>query len=133
MELTASLFEQVLRTLRSDANTREQRRHPRVGLRARTSIYHASTIEPIIGWVRDLSLQGIGLSLPAPLEVGSRFELRMVAHGGELLRIQYVVVRSRSLGTVYSVGGKLERVDAPPGVAPFLPPPTRQKPVAMVT
>ena len=114
MELTACLFEQVIRTLRADVNGREQRRFPRVGLRAKTTIYPdrigLTELEPIQVWVKDLSLQGIGITGSLSLPVGAAFEIRLTVRSGNVMRVRYTVVRVRSLGTVFSMGAELIEV-----------------------
>lgn len=125
MDFTAALYEQILETLRSDSDRREQRAAPRVGLRARVTVYPAPTggivPEPLQAWIKDLSIGGIGLVMSVPLEPGSTFELRLASKGNGLLRLTYVAVRSKSLGTVYSIGGALATVDGPKGLALFAP------------
>ncbi|QOV92183.1 PilZ domain-containing protein [Humisphaera borealis] len=133
MELTACLFEQVIRTLRADVGGREQRRFPRVGLRAKATIYPdrigLTYLEPREVWVKDLSLQGIGLTSSASLPVGIVFEIRLAVRSGSLMRIRYTVIRTRSLGTVFSIGAELlELIDAVE--LPPLPGGGRAKPLA---
>ncbi len=113
MELTAGLFEQVLRTLRADATLREQRQHPRVGLRVRAEVHpliSPAPPEPLQVWVRDLSLQGIGLIASVPLPVGLTFELRLKDRDSAALVVRFRVLRCRQQGAVHTVGALLTEV-----------------------
>src|SRR4051812_13837757 len=96
MYLTASTFEQISGSLRSDASAaRDQRHQPRVGLRARAKIVPMVLDDkgaaPIDVWVRDLSAGGIGLTCTKGLPRGSLFTLRLMHPDGTFAEVKYKV------------------------------------------
>src|SRR5438034_7867926 len=65
MQLTAELYQQIVKALRSDKRTiQDRRRYPRVGLRARINIIPLDSrrkpMEAQCVWVRDVSAGGFG-------------------------------------------------------------------------
>ena len=71
MQLSAELYSQIIKDLTSDGVGefgRQQRREPRVGVRARAHILPSlSATTPVAVRVRDLSVGGMGLLLPRDL------------------------------------------------------------------
>ena len=82
MLLTAEMYEQIVRSLRSDVRTvQDRRKNPRVGLRARINIVpldeNRHPAEPTCVWVRDVSAGGFGLVVREMLDSGQLLIVRL--------------------------------------------------------
>jgi hypothetical protein len=76
MRLTADVFSELVRSLRSNPPTGvEQRKAPRVGVRARVQVVLPGRPEKIEVWVRDIGAGGIGILCPVPLAEGAVLSL----------------------------------------------------------
>src|SRR2546430_16447175 len=85
MQLSAELYSQIIKDLTSDGLGefgRQQRREPRVGVRARAHILPsvAATV-PVPVCVRDISVGGMGLLLPREMAAGRLF-IGLLPRGG---------------------------------------------------
>ena len=131
MHLSAVTYQQVIRSLRSDsASGRDQRGEPRVGLRARARIIPQVVddkgSQPLEVGVRDLSVNGIGLTSARPLPKGSLFLLRLAQPDNTWLEVAYrIAYTNTTSGGLYVIGAvrqtplpKHERVAARSRVGP---------------
>ena len=123
MQITAKYLNDVLRSLRSTQSIEvEKRRTPRVGMRVKVDIWHA-THGMMTAWMRDLSVGGANFAVPVEMKVGDELHLLLApaapavsapangAQGHE--KIAGKVRHCRKLATnVYAVGVKF---DKPPG------------------
>jgi len=92
MQLSAGMYQEILRSLRSDAQREQERRkYPRVGLRAKVTLISidpdgcAGT--PHTVWVRDISDGGIGLVVTRPMKRGELFVVVLVPDGQQRICI----------------------------------------------
>ena len=113
--MSAELFEQIVKALRSDAVTdRDKRCGPRVGLRVQVDIF----LEPGTGrpvermGCRNLSVGGIGLLHSREVRVGTEFVARLRASGVvHTVHISCVVLHcERAAQDLYSIGARVVRV-----------------------
>ena len=112
MLLSADMYEQIARTLRSDASkSGERRQHPRVGMRAKITIIplgpsgqpgKADTI-----WLRDISDGGIGLIAGRAMKRGSLFVVQFSNHNNEARSLLCQVIQCR--GAEFIVGARIIR------------------------
>jgi hypothetical protein len=138
MQLNADSFLQIvqsLRSYRSSNGMREQRKHPRVGVRGRGTIMVTSKGGPrvVAVNVRDLSAAGIGLLLPeAALSRDEEF-LLLLPQGSQHARraMLCTVKRFHQLAeSLYSIGAVFlrevppEQIPAIGGQKPAAPPPS---------
>jgi len=118
MELSAEVFRDIIKVLRSDTRgDRDKRREPRVGLRSKVTVIHSKLdggtgAEPPAGaWVRDLSPGGIGLLYPRHLPKGSIFLVRLPRHSGTPILARYTVAHCKALGDhLHSIGARFDRM-----------------------
>ena len=121
MRLSAEQFETILASLRSyDQGNRtvEKRRAPRVGLRmtammVRCGRRSADGTAPVASEVniRNISAEGIGLTLAEPIGQGEYVILGFRRSTGELLSILYKIAHCQRLSErTYAVGGRFDRV-----------------------
>src|SRR5688500_19461750 len=86
MQLAAELYSQIIKDLTSDGLGefgRQQRREPRVGVRAKAYILPSlSATTPIPVRVRDVSVGGMGLLLPREIGADRLFLLLLPKVGG---------------------------------------------------
>ena len=117
MQLSAELYSQIIRDLISDGlgeYGRQQRREPRVGVRARAHILPSlSATTPVPVRVRDLSVGGMGLLLPEELGPDKMFLILLPKGGGSApMRLASTVAHSQSIGDdLYAVGARFARWD----------------------
>lgn len=115
MQLTADLYREILRSLRSDTRSNrnlEKRGAPRVGLRSKVTIILASGGPPTVTCVRDLSANGIGLVHPEPMSIGSQFTAMFAGRANDTLAVVYTVANCKELSkTLYSIGASVSRID----------------------
>lgn len=112
MQLSAELFSQIVKDLVSDnggAVVRQQRREPRVGVRARAHILPilaSATLLPVR--VRDLSAGGMGLLVPRELAAGQLFLLLLPKAGiHPPLRLACTVAHCHTLAEdLFAVGAR---------------------------
>ena len=114
--LTAELFNQIVKSLKSDAGRRfnEQRSKPRVGVRGKVRIVPCDGGAELDVWVRDLSATGIGILHTAPLENGTSFVAHFPRAGMAPLDITYLVAYSKPVTRgLFATGGRILSVDDP--------------------
>jgi hypothetical protein len=115
MQLTADLYREILRSLRSDTRSNrnlEKRGAPRVGLRSKITIVPAGGGTPIVTCVRDLSANGIGLVHPEIMPIGSQFTAMFAGRGNDTLAVVYTVANCKELSkSLYSIGATVARID----------------------
>ena len=114
MQLTADLYREILRSLRSDTRSNrnlEKRSAPRVGLRSKITIVPEGC-SPIVTCVRDLSANGIGLVHPEIMPIGSQFTAMFAGRGNDTLAVVYTVANCKELSkSLYSIGATVARID----------------------
>jgi hypothetical protein len=116
--LPAEQFKEIIRSLRSDGQGRrslEKRTGPRVGLRARLLIrvHRGGTLSKnaLLVWLRDLSVEGIGLVHAQPLEDGDEFIAEFPLRNQQNLNVLYRVVHCKMLSkSLYCIGARLVRM-----------------------
>jgi hypothetical protein len=115
MTLSAELFGQIVKALRSDAGSeRDKRSAPRVGLRVQVDIL----LQPGSGrpaermGCRNLSASGIGLLHSREVPLGTEFVARLRASGAvDPVHISCVVVHCvRAAPDLFSIGARVVRV-----------------------
>ncbi len=117
-KLTAEWFSQIVATLKSDTHQvkgHEKRTEGRVGLRCMLDFVPRVAADkgskPITAWVRDISVNGIGLVSPKPIEAGLELIANFGRHGMPPLAVVYKVRYSRRLSSdLYSIGANLKQV-----------------------
>lgn len=113
--LTVELFEQIATALKADrGSARDQRGGPRVGLRTRAKISPMllgdKGAQPVDVWVRDLSMNGIGLTASHALPQGSTFSITLPTKAGEKIVLTYKVAHcTQASSTVFVIGASLEQ------------------------
>jgi hypothetical protein len=106
MNLTTKSLAELLRSLRSNQSTDDNRRKsPRVGLRLRADIWHLSHGRMTV-WLRDLSIGGANLAVPIPMLIGDELQILLkMRENGEREKISCGVRHCRQLAPgMYSVG-----------------------------
>jgi hypothetical protein len=112
MHLSVRTYKDILRSLRSDATRAgERRKHPRVGLRAKTIIHLVDSTgrraAPQEVWVRDISVGGIGLVVNHPMKRGRLFLLELLGEEQQKLHILYQVMQCHPADLI--VGARIVR------------------------
>jgi hypothetical protein len=117
MQLSAELYSQIVKDLVSDGLGefgRQQRREPRVGMRARAHILTSlSSTVPVPVRVRDVSVGGMGLLLPREMGPDRLFLLLLPKGGGRPpVRLACTVAHCQAIGDdLYAVGARFARWD----------------------
>lgn len=115
MQLTADLYREILRSLRSDTRSNrnlEKRGAPRVGLRSKLTIIPSSGASPVVTCVRDLSANGIGLVHTEAMPIGSQFTAMFAGRVNDTLAVVYTVANCKELSkSLYSIGATVARID----------------------
>ena len=117
MQLSAELYSQIVKDLVSDGLGefgRQQRREPRVGMRARAHILPSvSATVPVPVRVRDVSIGGMGLLLTRELGPDTLFLLLLPKGGGKPpVRLACTVAHCQAIGDdLYAVGARFARWD----------------------
>jgi hypothetical protein len=117
MQLSAELYAQIVKDLVSDGLGefgRQQRREPRVGVRAKAYILPSlSAVVPVPVRVRDVSVGGMGLLLPRDLGPDRLFLLLLPKIGGQPpVRLACMVAHSSPITEdLYAVGARFARWD----------------------
>ena len=117
MQRSAELYSQIIKDLVSDGLGefgRQQRREPRVGVRAKAYILPSlSAVTPIPVRVRDVSVGGMGLLLPRELSADRLFLLLLPKGGGHPpLRLACTVAHCSAIAEdLYAVGARFARWD----------------------
>jgi hypothetical protein len=117
MQLSAELYSQIIQDLVSDGLgefVRQQRREPRVGLRAMAYILPSlSAATPVPVRVRDISVGGMGLLLPRDLGADRLFLLLLPKAGSQApLRLACTVAHCAAIAQdLYAVGARFARWD----------------------
>jgi len=114
MALTAQLFQQIMKSLKSDQGRRqnEQRAKPRVGVHGRAELrclpLTPGSKQKISVWVRDLSANGIGILHSKPLKAGTRFVITFPHPNEEHLNVVYIVAHTAEVSKgLYAVGARM--------------------------
>ena len=115
MQLTADLYREILRSLRSDTRSNrnlEKRSAPRVGLRSKLTIVPGTGFGPVVACVRDLSANGIGLIHNEALPIGSQFTAMFAGRANDTLTVVYTVANCKEISkSLYSIGASVARID----------------------
>ncbi|QOV92201.1 PilZ domain-containing protein [Humisphaera borealis] len=118
MQLTAKMFEQVIKGLKGDPGrgSRELRRQPRVGIRSRHLIFpdllEDYANDGLMVRIRDLSVAGIGLISPRVLPRGSSFLMKFTTQEYVNVRLYYKVMHCPVIGSgQFNIGAHFERLD----------------------
>ena len=117
MQLSAELYSQIIKDLTSDGLGefgRQQRREPRVGVRAKAYILPSlSATTPIPVRVRDVSVGGMGLLLPREIGADRLFLLLLPKVGGHPpLRLACTVAHCSPIAEdLYAIGARFARWD----------------------
>jgi hypothetical protein len=139
MQLSAELYSQIVKDLVSDGLGefgRQQRREPRVGMRARAYILPTvSATVPVPVRVRDVSVGGMGLLLPRELAPDRLFLLLLPKGGGRpAVRLACTVAHCQALGEdLYAVGARFARWDEVAALGPDVTCKSREWPVRGAT
>ena len=117
MQLSAELYSQIIKDLTSDGLGefgRQQRREPRVGVRAKAYILPSlSAVVPVPVRVRDVSVGGMGLLLPRDLGPDRLFLLLLPKIGGQPpVRLACMVAHTSPITEdLYVIGARFARWD----------------------
>jgi hypothetical protein len=117
MQLSAELYAQIVKDLVSDGLGefgRQQRREPRVGVRARAYILPSvSATVPVPVRVRDVSVGGMGLLLPREMSPDRLFLLLLPKGGGHPpVRLACRVAHCQAIAEdLFAVGARFARWD----------------------
>ena len=119
MKFSAEMFKQIIATLRSDgAGSRghEKRTEGRVGLRSCVDIIPHTTddkgAKAISVWIRDLSVNGVGLVSTVQLDSNIEFVIGFYRDGQKPLSVRYKVRHCKRLARdLHSVGASFERFE----------------------
>jgi hypothetical protein len=115
MTLSAELFNQIVKALRSDdRGERDKRSAPRVGLRAQVEILlkPGTRTPPVLMWCRNLSANGIGLMHTKDVPVGSEFVARLPAGANVApAHVSCVIVHCKKASLeLYTIGARIIRL-----------------------
>ena len=122
MQLSAELYRQIVKSLRSDPRSSrnlEKRIAPRVGLRSKLTIARkipgSSAAPQLAVWVRDLSTSGIGIVSAEPLPMKSEFVALLPGALGESMSIVYTVVHCKEQAkNLFAIGATFTRIEHGP-------------------
>jgi len=114
MALTAQMFNQIMKGLKSDNGSRpnEQRTNPRVGVHGRADIrtlpFPPAGGRKVSVWVRDLSIDGVGILHSVALPEGTRFVLTYHQPGGKDLNVVYIVAHTAQVSKgLFGIGARV--------------------------
>ena len=116
MSLSAEQFKSIIQGLKSDrpgSGSFEKRASPRVGLRAKITVYPGGdTTKPREVWVRDLSSTGIGIVHGEAFNAGADFLVCFPLRATDHLWVYYRVMHCRSISPkLYFTGAKLKYIE----------------------
>jgi hypothetical protein len=116
VSLSAEQFKSIIQGLKSDRpghGSFEKRANPRVGLRAKITVYQGGdTTKPREVWVRDLSSSGIGIVHTEPIQAGTDFLVCFPLRATDHLWVFYRVMHCRSISPkLYFTGAKLKYIE----------------------
>jgi hypothetical protein len=117
MQLSAELYSQIVKDLVSDGLGefgRQQRREPRVGVRAKAYILPSlSAATPVPVRIRDVSVGGVGLLIPRELSPDRLFLLLLPKAGGHPpLRLACTVAHCQAIAEdLFALGARFARWD----------------------
>jgi hypothetical protein len=117
-KLTAEMFNDIVSNLKSDsaaARGQEKRTQGRVGLRGMLEVIPCSfsreSNKPVNVWVRDVSVNGIGLLASLRFDEGAEFIARFTRYNRPPLCVLYKVRYCRRVSSdLNSIGASYERV-----------------------
>jgi hypothetical protein len=116
MQLTSSQFLRIIETLKSDP-LQGRRTTPRVGLRFKATMVpcvESAEVPRHEVWVKDLSVQGIGLVHTEELPLGSLIIVQFAADHDSGISVLYKVTRSHRVGVKsVEIGAKIDHVLTP--------------------
>ena len=139
MQLSAELYSQIIKDLTGDGLGefgRQQRREPRVGVRALAYILPTlSSTTPVPVRVRDLSMGGMGLLLPQDLGPDRIFLLLLPKSGGHPpVRLACTVAHCHAIADdLYAVGARFARWDEIAALGPDVSCRSREWPAKAAT
>jgi hypothetical protein len=117
MQLSAELYSQIIRDLTSDGAGefgRQQRREPRVGVRARAYILPSlSATTPVAVRVRDVSVGGMGLLMPRDIGPDRLFLVLLPKAGVNApVRLACTLAHCQAIAEgLFAVGARFARWD----------------------
>ena len=119
--LSAELFKSIVNSLKSDKAGRihELRSGPRVGVRGKLEVVllapDGRPVGAAVVWVRDVSVDGIGILHTKALKVGSRFVARFPRHDEGSLTLVYAVTHAKDVTKgLYTIGAQLLTLESDP-------------------
>lgn len=112
MELSAEMFNEVVKLLRSDASGgKDLRKAPRVGLRAATTVRIIppdGSAQSAAVHIRDISSSGLGMVHSDRIPKGTRLVLHLRTQDDTEVAIEYIVRRCMMAATrSYLIGAEL--------------------------
>ena len=119
MKFSAEMFKQIIATLRSDgtgSHGHEKRTEARVGLRSSVAIIpytiDGKAAKAITVWIRDLSVNGVGLVSSVKLDANVDFVVGFFRDGQTPLSVRYKVRHCKKLAqNLHSIGASFERFE----------------------
>lgn len=119
MKFSAEMFKQIIATLRGDgsgARGHEKRTEGRVGLRSSVDIVpyavDGKMAKAITVWIRDLSVNGVGLVSSVQLDAKLEFVIGFGLDGQKPLSVRYKVRHCKKLARdLHSIGASFERFE----------------------
>jgi hypothetical protein len=136
MILSAGVFDEILKSLKTEQPVADKRRSARIGLRARVTmipIVKGALASPIQVWCRDIAMTGIAVLVANPLKVGQQFVLQLNREDEGPMRLLCEVTRKEKVhDDLYVIGAKYLSPDAPKfPLAPTAPATSTPAPAVM--
>jgi hypothetical protein len=114
MRLTAEMYDQILKGLKSDSHGgKDKRREPRVGMAGETDLVTVGDGGKRTAGkarVRDISATGIGLSFTRPMSKDQRFVIQLESSKGEPIWLVCLTAYCRAGTGSFSIGGRIKQV-----------------------
>jgi hypothetical protein len=114
MRLTAEMYDQILRGLKSDSHGgKDKRREPRVGMAGEADLVTVGDDGKRAAGkvrVRDISATGVGLTFTRPMTKGQRFVIQLESSKGEPVWLVCLTVYCRAGIGSFSIGGRIKQV-----------------------
>jgi hypothetical protein len=119
MKLSADMFKQIIASLKSERSSsrgHEKRTEGRVGLRCSVDViphrFGDKGARAVTVWVRDMSVNGIGLVASTLLELNVEFVVPFIRDGHKPLSVRYKVRYVKKISRdLYSIGASFERFE----------------------